>query len=132
MTVNQTPGATTNPTQSASAATTSANSSNALSNATKGLGENAFLQLLVTQLQNQDPLQPQDPTQFVAELAQFSSLDMLTQINTSVQGLGTQLSSPSSTASTPASTPSTPANSSTPSTTTPSTSSTPSTTGGTQ
>ncbi len=38
------------------------------------LGEQQFLQLLVTQLQNQDPLQPVDNTQFVAQLAQFASL----------------------------------------------------------
>ena len=62
-----------------------------IGSATKGLGEDAFLQLLTTQLENQNPLQPQDPTQFVAELAQFSSLDMLSQINTSVQALGTRL-----------------------------------------
>lgn len=37
--------------------------------------EQTFLQLLVAQLQNQDPTQPQDGTQFVAELAQFSSLE---------------------------------------------------------
>ncbi len=37
--------------------------------------EQAFLQLLVAQLKNQDPTQPQDGTQFVAELAQFTSVD---------------------------------------------------------
>lgn len=69
-----------------------------IGSATKGLGEDAFLQLLTTQLENQNPLQPQDPTQFVAELAQFSSLDMLSQINTSVQALGTRLGASSTTA----------------------------------
>ncbi len=39
------------------------------------LGKDAFLQLLVTQLQYQDPLNPQSNTEFVAELAQFSSLE---------------------------------------------------------
>ncbi|MDE3155568.1 MAG: hypothetical protein KGN76_10730 [Acidobacteriota bacterium] len=114
MTVTPTTTTTTDPTQTGAASTSSTAGTSALGNATKGLGENAFLQLLVTQLQNQDPLQPQDPTQFVAELAQFSSLDMLTQINTSVQSLGTQLTSPTATASTSSST--------TPSTSTPSTS----------
>src|SRR5579883_1906689 len=37
--------------------------------------EQTFLQLLVAQLKNQDPEQPQDGTQFVAELAEFSSLE---------------------------------------------------------
>jgi flagellar basal-body rod modification protein FlgD len=36
-----------------------------------------FLLLLVTQMKNQDPLNPQDPTQFVSQLAQFSSLEQL-------------------------------------------------------
>ena len=38
------------------------------------LGEQQFLQLLVTQLTNQDPLQPQDQSQFLAQLAQFSTV----------------------------------------------------------
>jgi flagellar basal-body rod modification protein FlgD len=37
--------------------------------------EQTFLKLLVTQMRNQDPTQPQDGTQFVAQLAQFSSLE---------------------------------------------------------
>ena len=42
---------------------------------TTSLGKDAFLQLLVTQLQYQDPLNPQSNTEFVSELAQFSSLE---------------------------------------------------------
>lgn len=41
----------------------------------KELGQGDFLQLLVTQLKNQDPLKPTDNTEFVAQLAQFSQLD---------------------------------------------------------
>src|SRR5271165_4594908 len=41
---------------------------------------NMFLQLLVAQLQNQDPLNPLDPSQFVGQLAQFSELSEVTQI----------------------------------------------------
>jgi flagellar hook assembly protein FlgD len=62
-----------------------------------GLGQNAFLQLLVTQLQHQDPLQPQDDTQFLAQLAQFTSLEQLTNINTSLQQLVTLAGGTSST-----------------------------------
>ena len=40
----------------------------------KALGKDAFLQLLVTQLKNQNPLEPQDNGEFVAQLAQFLSL----------------------------------------------------------
>ncbi len=52
-----------------------------------GLGEDAFLKLLVTQLQHQDPMQPQDDSQFLAQLAQFSSLEQLTTISSSIQQL---------------------------------------------
>lgn len=44
-------------------------------------GESAFLKLLVEQLKHQDPLAPQDGTQFVAQLAQFNSLEQLISIN---------------------------------------------------
>ena len=37
------------------------------------LGKDAFLQLLVTQMQNQDPLNPSSDTEFIAQLAQFST-----------------------------------------------------------
>ena len=46
--------------------------------------ESTFLTLLVAQLQNQDPMSPADSTQFVTQLAQFSSLEQLTNINTNV------------------------------------------------
>jgi flagellar basal-body rod modification protein FlgD len=47
------------------------------------LGEDAFLKLLTTQLQNQDPLNPMDDTQSVAQLAQFSSVQAVTQLSDS-------------------------------------------------
>jgi flagellar basal-body rod modification protein FlgD len=60
--------------------------------AIKGKGKDVvdqaeFMKLLVTQLQNQDPLNPLDSANFSAQLAQFSSLEQLTQIN---QKLGAQ------------------------------------------
>jgi flagellar basal-body rod modification protein FlgD len=54
---------------------------------TTSLGKEDFLKLLVSQLQNQDPLNPSDPTQFTAQLAQFSSLEQLTNINENLQSL---------------------------------------------
>ncbi len=39
--------------------------------------KNVFLQLLVAQLKNQDPLKPQDGAEFVAQLAQFSNLEQM-------------------------------------------------------
>jgi flagellar basal-body rod modification protein FlgD len=53
--------------------------------------ESTFLTLLVAQLKNQDPLTPTDSTQFVGELAQFSSLEQLTNINTNVGTLVTDV-----------------------------------------
>ena len=49
------------------------------------LGENDFLTLLITQLKNQDPSNPQDSSAFVAELAQFSSLQQETNVNQNIQ-----------------------------------------------
>ncbi len=53
------------------------------------MGKDDFLKLLVAQLQNQDPLSPDDPTAFTAQLAQFSSLEQLTSLNTSMNNLVT-------------------------------------------
>ena len=55
---------------------------------------NTFLTLLVAQLKNQDPLNPTDSTQFVAELAQFSSLEQLMNINKSVGAMQNVIAPP--------------------------------------
>lgn len=47
------------------------------------LGQSAFLQLMITQLENQNPLDPQDNSEFVAQLAQFSSVEGLDRLNNS-------------------------------------------------
>lgn len=51
------------------------------------LGKDAFMTLLVEQLKNQDPLEPMDNSDFVAQLAQFSSLESLTNLQTSMDGV---------------------------------------------
>jgi flagellar basal-body rod modification protein FlgD len=58
----------------------------------KSLDKTAFLKLLVAQLQNQDPLQPQDNSEFVAQLAQFSSLEQTMGINDRLDLLSAQSS----------------------------------------
>ena len=68
------------------------NTSNMLSSAvreTKGdeLGKSEFLLLLVTQFKHQDPLNPMDDKEFVAQLSQFSSLEQLMNLNTSMDAL---------------------------------------------
>lgn len=52
---------------------------------------NEFLQLLTTQLQNQDPTQPTDPTQFVGQLAQFSAVEQEVKTNSSLGTINTTL-----------------------------------------
>ena len=51
------------------------------------MGKEDFMMLLVAQLQNQDPLSPDDPTEFTAQLAQFSSLEQLYNLNDSMESL---------------------------------------------
>ena len=53
------------------------------------MGKDDFLNLLVTQLQNQDPLNPSDSTEFTAQLATFSSLEELQNINSTLEDVGT-------------------------------------------
>jgi flagellar basal-body rod modification protein FlgD len=53
--------------------------------------EQTFLQLLVAQLENQDPMDPQDGTQFVTELAQFSSVEQQVQMRTDLDSINSIL-----------------------------------------
>jgi flagellar hook assembly protein FlgD len=70
--------------------TTTTSSASVLPDRTDTLGKDAFLKLLVTQLQHQDPTKPQADGEFIAQLAQFSSLEKLTSMTESLQGLRTE------------------------------------------
>jgi flagellar basal-body rod modification protein FlgD len=52
---------------------------------TKSVGKDEFMKLLLAQLRNQDPLKPMDSTDFTAQLAQFSSLEQLQNLNTTLE-----------------------------------------------
>lgn len=49
------------------------------------LDKDAFLKLLTTQLSNQDPLSPMEDREFIAQLAQFSSLEQMTELNKTME-----------------------------------------------
>ncbi len=69
------------------AATASSASNSTAATDKNSMGKEDFLTLLVAQLQNQDPLNPDDPTEFTAQLAQFSSLEQLFTLNESMESL---------------------------------------------
>ena len=76
------------------AATASAQSGSASASESNDImGKEDFLTLLVAQLQNQDPLNPDDPTEFTAQLAQFSSLEQLFNLNDSMDNVADSVSS---------------------------------------
>ena len=65
--------------------------SNALNAKKTELGQEDFLTLMVTQLKNQDPFKPLDPSQYVGQLAQFSSVSGLSSMNKSLTSLTASL-----------------------------------------
>jgi flagellar hook assembly protein FlgD len=88
--------------------TTSTSSSSTTSDSTslpdQLTSESTFLNLLVAQIQNQDPLNPTDSIQFVGQLVQFSQLEQLLSINQGVTTLASDLNPPAATSSTNSST----------------------------
>ncbi len=59
----------------------------------KEMGQEVFLELMITQMKNQNPLDPQDSSEFVAQLAQFSSVEGLDKLNDNVSKVASSLQS---------------------------------------
>jgi flagellar hook assembly protein FlgD len=78
--------------------------SNAITNASGGaMGKDQFVQLLVTEMKNQDPMNPMDGKDLAAQLAQFSSVEQLMNINTKLDNFAALFAptTPTSSSTTP-------------------------------
>jgi len=53
------------------------------------LGKDEFMKLLMAQLQHQDPMKPMDDQAFIAQVAQFNTLDQITSLNTTIEAMAT-------------------------------------------
>ena len=78
-----------------------ANAASAAAGSSTAPTESMFLQLLVAQMKYQDPTSPQDPTQFVGELAQFSQLEQTIGIKSDTDTISQDLSSALTSPATP-------------------------------
>lgn len=84
----------------------SSSASDAITNAAGGaMGKDEFVKLLVTQMQNQDPMNPMDGKDLAAQLAQFSSVEQLMNINTKLDNFTALLTQPATPPATSTATP---------------------------
>lgn len=70
---------------------TGSSTPNVSTSASQTLGQADFLKLMTAQLQNQDPFNPVDNTQMVAQMAQFSSLSGITEMSTTLKAIAAKL-----------------------------------------
>jgi len=88
------------PVSSSPSSSSSSSASNAITAAAGGaMGKDQFVQLLVSEMQNQDPMNPMDGKDLAAQLAQFSSVEQLMNINTKLDNFTTLLTPATSTTS---------------------------------
>lgn len=66
-------------------------SSNASTQTNNELGKDAFLKLMITQMQNQDPLSPMDNKDMIAQMAQFTSVEQLVNISSQLSAMSQSL-----------------------------------------
>src|ERR687890_2637619 len=73
-------------------ATTATTATSSTKKADQVLGKDDFLKLMVAQMKNQDPMNPADDKDNIAQMAQFSSLEQITNLATATQDLANRLS----------------------------------------
>ncbi len=94
------------PTGSSSSANASTSANSAITNAAGGaMGKNEFVKLLVSEMKNQDPLNPMSGKDLAAQLAQFSSVEQLMNANTTLSNIASLLTPKPATPATGSSTP---------------------------